>query len=258
MPRRVSIGPIRDPLLYDTFLLPNGLAPRRVRVHVPVRGPTVKGQRPALFLFDGQNVLDDAGSFAGGWWAHRAVDRLAVSGRRAPVVVAIDHGGEARIDELSPFRDSKGRGGLLEPLLEWIVGTLVPRIQKDFNTIRGPYGSAIGGSSMGGLASLWAHHRFPEIFGGALSMSPSLWFANRAVFDDLAARPRPPISRIWLDCGTREAGGRMVHVVAAMVKMLAERGYDADQLRFLADPRGGHDEASWRRRLPRALRFMYR
>src|SRR5438128_1044656 len=116
MPRRVSISPVRDPLLYDTFLLPNGLAPRRVRVHVPTRGPTVRGQRPALFLFDGQNVLDDAGSFSGGWYAHRAVDRLAVSGRRAPVVVAIDHGGEARIDELSPFTDGKGRGGKLEPL----------------------------------------------------------------------------------------------------------------------------------------------
>ena len=51
MPRRVSISPVRDPLLYDTFLLPNGLAPRRVRVHVPTRGPTVRGQRPALFLF---------------------------------------------------------------------------------------------------------------------------------------------------------------------------------------------------------------
>lgn len=256
MPRRVSISPVRDPLLYDTFLVP-GLAARRVRVHVPTRGPTVKGQRPALFLFDGQNVFDDAGSFAGGWWAHRAVDRLAVSGRRAPVVVAVDHGGEARIDELSPFTDGK-RGGKLETLLEWMVSTLVPRIQKDFGTIAGPYGSVIGGSSMGGLAALWAHHRFPETFGGAISMSPSLWFGKRAVFDDIASRPRPAISRIWLDCGTREAGGRMVSIVAAMAKSIAERGYDADHLRFLADPRGGHDEASWRRRFPRVLRFMYR
>lgn len=252
MPRRVSIRPLRDPLHYDTFLVP-GFGARRVRVHVPALGKT---PRPALFLFDGQNVFDDAGSFAGGWYAHRAVDRLAFSGRRAPVVVALDHGGESRLDELSPFSDGK-RGGKLEALATWMTTTLVPRVQKDFGTIAGPYGSAVGGSSMGGLAAFWVHHRFPEIFGGAICMSPSFWFAGRKIFEDVGARPRPPVSRIWLDCGAREAGGRMLPLVASMARLLGERGYDAEQLRFLADPRGGHDEASWRRRFPRVLRFMY-
>jgi hypothetical protein len=30
---------------------------------------------PTLYLFDGQNVFGDEGSFAGGWHTHAAVDR---------------------------------------------------------------------------------------------------------------------------------------------------------------------------------------
>jgi hypothetical protein len=43
-----------------------------------------------------------------------------------------------------------------------------------------------------------------------------------------------------------------------MTAHLAGRGYDDDRLMFRPDSRGAHNEASWRRRLPKALRFLYR
>jgi hypothetical protein len=47
-------------------------------------------------------------------------------------------------------------------------------------------------------------------------------------------------------------------VVAAMAAHLAGRDYDDDRLMFRPDAKGAHNEASWRRRLPKALRFLYR
>ena len=212
--------------------------------------------RPVLFLFDGQNVLDDAGSFAGGWHAHRAVDRYAVRRANPPIIVAIDHGHEARIDELTPFSDGR-RGGKADAFIGWIAGTLMPRVRAELGVSTDPKHTIIGGSSLGGLAALYAHYRFPAVFGGALSMSPSLWFGRQQVFDFVAQQGVPWTSKVYLDAGVREARGSMLAVARQMAQHLEARGYGRDRLKFKAEQRGGHDEASWRRRLPGAIRFLY-
>jgi predicted alpha/beta superfamily hydrolase len=229
-----------------------GLSPRRVRLYLPQgwRGEP----RRALYLFDGQNVFGDEPSFAGGWHAHEAVEKLARTGP-APVVIGIDHGGEERIAELSPF-DFRARPGRLDNLLDWLTGELMPALATAYGLMPDPAGTIVGGSSMGGLAALYAHFRHPQLFGGALSMSPSFWIADRAIFDWIAAQPAPAVSRIYLDCGEREGRGLLLPLVAAMAEHLARRGYGADRLLRRIDSRGAHNERSWRRRLPGALRFL--
>ena len=244
--RFVTWGPLEVP----------GFPSRHVRIYVP-SDHRADGTRPGLFLFDGQNVFGDEGSFAGGWWAHAAVDALPRKGRVAPVVVGIDNGGEARLGELSAW-DVAGQKGRAEQFLAWVVGTVVARAREEFGLRQGPVGAVIGGSSMGGLAALWAHFRYPQVFGGVLGLSPALWVARRAIFGDLDHRRTPPISRVYLDCGGREGGGRMLPLVERMAKKLAARGYPEGQLMWRPDARGSHNETAWRRRLPKALRFMFR
>ncbi|MHB8875885.1 MAG: alpha/beta hydrolase [Myxococcaceae bacterium] len=233
-----------------------GLSARPVRVYQPAG---LEGGEPwaALFVFDGQNVFGDEGSFSTGWHLDEAVDRLARRRFIAPLVVAIPHGGERRMDELGPWR-AGSQGGLADPLLDWVVGTLVPEVRRRFPVAEGPAGAALAGSSMGGLAALYGHLRHPDVFGGAICLSPSLWFAYPEAFRYVGVREKPFISRIYLDCGAKEAGGRMLPATRDMAELLGSRGYGPDQLMFRADPRGTHNERHWRRRLPRALRFMYR
>lgn len=209
-----------------------------------------------LVLFDGQNVFDDEGSFAGGWRAHHAVDRYAARRANPPVIVAIDHGHAARIHELSPFRHGE-RGGGAEDFVGWIARELMASVRAELHLSPEPRGTIIGGSSLGGLAALYAHYRFPEVFGGALSMSPSLWFGRDEVFEFVSRQGVPWTSKVYLDAGAREGGGQMLAVTSRMAQHLTERGYARDRLRFKADRRGAHNEAAWRRRLPGALRFLY-
>ena len=272
---------LRDELLYRTVvprlrpvrpghfldlgtIHPTDLTPRRVRAYVPEAAPAGT-KRPVLVLFDGQNVFGDHGSFAGGWHAHRAVDRLVAWKPVAPVLVAVDHGGVARIDELTPFPDGR-RGGKLDALLTAIVDQLLPRLHGKLDLQYGPSGHVIGGSSLGGLAALYSHFKRPEVFGGALCMSPSLWFTRIKVFEFVAAQSNPYRSRVYLDAGQREGGGRMLPLVESMAAHLQRRGWrepasgDAGgDLRVLLRPdsRGGHDERAWRRRFPKALRFHF-
>jgi predicted alpha/beta superfamily hydrolase len=243
--------------LLGPFEVP-GLAPRFIRVYLP-RDYTPERHWFALYMFDGQNVFDDAPSFSGGWHLHSAVERLARAGRPVPVAVGIDHGGQGRNWELSPFGfEFEGEEGQSHVLLDWVTGFLMPALTAELNLIPGPLGAVVGGSSMGGLCSLWSHFHYPHAFGGAMVMSPSFWVADQAIFADVANQPTPEVSRIYLDAGAREDKGRLMPVVAAMAAHLAGRDYDDDRLMFRPDAKGAHNEASWRRRLPKALRFLYR
>lgn len=236
------------------FAVP-GLRPRYVRVYAP---DEVRGARPApvLYVFDGQNLFHDAPSYAGGWHLHHAARALHEEGLTAPVLVGIDHGDEARPVELSPFETSRGPGHV-EILLSWMRRELMPRIANEFPVRREAEHTAIGGSSLGGLAALYAHFLYPGDFGAALAMSPSLWVGRGRFFELAAERALPSPSRIYLDAGAKEAAGSMMAHAERLARHLKRRGYPREALRLVRDPDGGHSERDWRRRAPDALRWLF-
>lgn len=240
---------IRGP--YD---VPGLSVPRHVRIYRPPRFDARPARR-TLYMFDGQNMFHDEPSFAGGWHLHKTVDRLSRRTAGAPAVVGIDHGGAARIDELGPWREGD-RGGKTDALLEWVVETLVPDLERELRLSPRPEDRVIGGSSLGGLAALYAHFRHPSVFGGAMCLSPSFWFAHGHIFDFVANRSAPRASRIYMDCGARE-GGQMIALASRMAEHLRRRGYGPDRLLWRPITTGIHSERHWRRRIPRALGFVF-
>jgi len=228
-----------------------GIGRRGVRVYVP-RG---EAERSVVVLFDGQNVFADESSFAGGWHAHRAAERVVTRKRPAPIVVAVDHGYGARRHELLPFAGGRSRGDL-DAMVAFLRGRLAHDVRGRFGVPAVPARWIVGGASLGGVAALYTHFAAPEVFGGALCMSPSFGIGGRRLFEWIAAQSLPWTSRIYLDCGVREGRGAVLPRVAAMAGLLRSRGYGESRLRFRRDARGRHDEVSWRRRLPGALRFL--
>lgn len=236
--------------MFGPFQIPWLKGPRLVRVYVP---PHAHAAPPVLYMFDGQNIFDDAPSHAGGWFLHHAARDLSARGLPAPVIVGIDHGGIHRMRELSPFRIRQR--GQAPHLVRWIVDELAPQIRRTFKTRGDVRGTAIGGSSMGGLAALYAHFHRPDVFGAALCMSPSLWIARDRMLRLVARKPRPKLSRIYLDAGAHEP--RVRPATEKMVRLLRQRGHGPEQLRWVFDPEGRHHEPDWRRRAPDALEFLY-
>lgn len=233
------------------FEIVPGVPPKRsVRIYEPTRAR--EGERPLLLMFDGQNVFDDAPSFAGGWHAHRAVERLART-VPPPVIVGVDHGNEHRISELSPFSFG-GRDAKLESFLHWITSWLLPKLRREHRLTNDPRRVVVAGSSMGGLAALYAALRMPDVFGGAIAMSPSLWVGKGAMFQWVRRHAGTSRARVYLDAGAREAGGRMLSAAERMADVLRETPV---HLHFRSDPRGEHRESDWRRRLLPALRFHF-
>jgi hypothetical protein len=67
---------------------------------------------------------------------------------------------------------------------------------------------------------------------------------------------KPWTSRVYLDAGEQE--GRMMDLAQRMADVLKQKGYDDRSLRFRRDKRGRHQELSWRRRSPAAIKFLFR
>jgi enterochelin esterase-like enzyme len=236
-----------------------GFPSRRAYVYVPSGDDVPRHERPVLYLFDGQNSWTDWGSYAGGWYAHEAAEKLVGSRTfLAPVVVGLEHGGDQRIDELSPWEMTPGRGGRAEHFFDWVVHHFMPHVQHTFGLPGGALHTVVGGSSMGGLAALWAHYRYSYAIGGAIAMSPAFAVGGKALFPFVESHSKPLISRVYIDCGGREGAGRMLAVAEEMHHVLERKGYPEGGLMWRPDLDAGHNEKAWRRRLPKALRFMFR
>lgn len=220
--------------------------------------PSGPGPWPLALFLDAQNVFGDAGSFAGGWHLHEALAARERRAQRVPFVLALPHGQDARIEELSPWSAARGRPGRAAAHLEQVVAPLITRARRELPVLAEPEQTLIAGSSLGGLFALYAFFERPDLFGAVLAMSPSLWVGRGAALRHLAAKRRGRPGKIYLDCGGREMRGRALLQAASLAQALAERGYTPPRwLMWRPDASGVHNERAWRRRLPKALRFHY-
>jgi predicted alpha/beta superfamily hydrolase len=228
---------------------------RDILVHLPPSYGRSARRYPVVYMHDGQNLFDPATSFGDEWGVDRTMEEASRDGLEA-IVVGIPNLGEARLDEYSPWRDRRhDAGGRGAAYAQFIVRTLKPIVDRDFRTLPGREGTGIAGSSMGGLISLYAFFRHPEVFGFAGAMSPALWFAGRSIFPFVNERPFSP-GRLYLDVGTNE-GREALHDVRRMKDVLARKGYRAGRdLLYVVEMGGRHDERAWARRLRRGLHFL--
>jgi len=210
---------------------------------------------PVVYLHDGQNLFDPATSFARDWGLVDTLNRRAREGLRA-IVVGIPNRGRRRRSEYSPFRDLLHGGGGGDRYLRFLVEEVKPLVDASFRTRTGRAHTVIGGSSLGGLISLYAVYRHAGIFGAASVQSPALWFARRAMLRFVAREPRPPESRIHLDVGTAE-GAETLEQARELRGLLVEAGYvPGADLSYVEEATAGHDEGAWGRRFDAALPFL--
>jgi predicted alpha/beta superfamily hydrolase len=227
---------------------------RDLFVYVPPTYGSADRRYPVLYMHDGQNLFDRATSFGDEWEVDKTLEAASRDGLEA-IVVAIPNTGETRLDEYGPFEEPRRGGGKGDAYLSFVIDTIKPIIDEDFRTLPGRAHTGIAGSSMGGLISLYAFFRHPDVFGFVGAMSPALWFGQRRIFDYVERAPYVP-GRIYIDCGTREGVVEM-RDVARLRDLLARKGYRHQRDLLCVVERGaGHDERAWAGRLLRAFRFL--
>lgn len=241
----------------------NFVGQRPVQVWLPPNYERDTERRyPVLYLHDGQNVFDAAAAGAE-WQVDETAQRLVVDGQIQPLIIVAVHNTSRRIDEYTATaREYEGhtRGGLAPAYARYLIEQLKPSIDARYRTRPDAAHTAVGGSSLGGIMSLWLAVHHGDVFGSALVVSPSLWWDDEFPIRDTQKTPLPmsqPRPKLWLDMGTNE-GPDAIRQLRKLRSVLFARGWAASDIGYQEVQGATHDEGSWAARVDPMLRFIDR
>jgi len=215
---------------------------------------------PVLYLHDGQNLFDGSTSFVPGqdWHVGQTADEEIKAGRVEPlIIVGIYNTGKSRISEYTPTRMPKLGGGRANRYGKFLLEEVIPFVRREYRGAGGAWRTGIGGSSLGGLVSLYLGLQRPDVFGKIAALSPSVWWNQRVIYRFAEAMKVQSRPRIWLDIGTRE-GPRILEDVERYRDILLSRGWHYDNdLHYERVEGAEHNELAWARRVGPFLRFLF-
>ena len=242
---RVSTAGENVHIVDTAFLIPQLNRTRRVWIYLP-RDYSRSGERyPVLYMQDGQNVFDDLTSFAGEWSVDETLDSIG-NHTSEMIVVAVDHGGDKRVNEYCPYDMEKYGAGEGDRYVDFLVKTLKPFIDKTYRTEKGKKNTFIAGSSMGGLISMYALLKYPKMFGGAGVFSPAFWIGPK-IFDDIRAKGAKVNSKIYFYCGAQEGETMQADTEKAFSEM---RKFSRSRMVCVVRADGKHSESAWKDEFP--------
>jgi len=229
---------------------------RRIAVLLPHDYDKTDKRYPVLYLQDGQNLLEYRSPF-GNWHVDQRLAELMERGMGDLIVVAIDHADADRIREFSPPEVTEFGPSLGKQYARYLVEDLKPYVDANFRTLLGRQHTGVGGSSMGGLISVYSGFIYPETFGRMMIFSPSLWLTPKIYFHAINFF-NPFQTKIYLYAGGNE-GSNMVPNVQRLKAALQRKGLDGSKIEFKIsiDPEGEHNETKWGGEFPKAVEWLF-
>jgi len=253
-------GEFRKHARFRSHFLPQE---RTILVYLPPGYQRAAGGRarryPVLYLQDGQNVFDRATSFGEEWHVDETAQSLIESGQIEPlIVVAIYNTGVHRIEEYTPtYVAAKGGGGSADQYGRMLVEEIKPLIDRKYRTLPSAASTGLGGSSLGGLVTLYLGLKYPNVFNRLAVLSPSVWWDERVILQEVQALQAKPPLRIWLDAGTGEGAGVITDARALRDALLAKGWVTDHDFRYHEAIGAEHNEQSWGARVGEVLKFLF-
>ncbi|MCA9188344.1 MAG: hypothetical protein KDA99_22105, partial [Planctomycetales bacterium] len=240
----------------ESFVFAPFLGGRRCWVYLPPDYFESTASYPVLYMHDGQNLFDQATSFAGEWQVDEACELLIGNREIEPIIVVGVENSAARCDEYTPWADNSfGCGGGGDTYLQAIRDVLIPEVNQRYRTQTGHTKTYMAGSSLGGLITVYAGYEYDEVWGRIAGMSPSYWWANREMLNHAAAASKPAtLSHFYQDMGTAESG---ITNLRAMRDIAIGQGFMEGNDFLSVEAQGhAHNEFYWSLRMPDILRFL--
>ena len=263
--------------------------PRRVVVWLP-DGYSARGAKHAvLYMHDGQNLFDKATAGYGmEWEIDEHLSKLIAEHKVRPTIVVGIWNTPKRLQEYVPSKAFTslppeyrakvkalyGGAPLSDGYLRFIVHDLRPMIDAKFNVKTDRDNTAIMGSSMGSLISLYAIDEYPQVFGAAgmmsthwpLFMTPGGKSVDQKEFEVVSgaferyltpALPDPKTHRLYFDHGTETLDAVYKQYQDRVDAVVAKRGY-RQGVNWLTRnyPGQKHNEISWASRVDVPLQFL--
>jgi len=250
-----TFNPIIE-VIEEEYEIPHLGATRKISALIPYDYYNTEKKYPVLYLQDGQNLFNPDAPY-GDWAIDKSMGKMASSGLKDIIIVAIDHGENERIKEYLPYNHPKFGHGKGKFYIQFMKEKLIPYINTHYRTFTDYQHTGIGGSSMGGLISLYAGLMEPEVFGKLMIFSPSLWISKEIFTDANSFKPLDN-SSIYLYAGGRESKKHLPNVLRLM-SILHKKDASGNHfdLKLSVNNRGEHAEVYWREEFPIAAEWLF-
>jgi predicted alpha/beta superfamily hydrolase len=242
---------------------------RPLHIYLPDDYETSGVRYPVMYFFDGHNLFSDEDATFGKCWG---LKEFLDGWDQKIILVGIEcgHEGDERLSEYLPYKAGFGPLWNFVPMgaqtMDWIVHEIKPMIDVAYRTMPGREHTAIGGSSMGGLMSLFAITRYNRWFSKAACVSSAVYFGKRRIMADLKSLSLDPDTRVFLSWGTREAYGFLdpkkedrtswtYALNKKISRILESKG--ARVMRY-CQVGGKHCEADWEKQNPIFMDFLWK
>ena len=242
----------------------------KVDVWVPA---SLHAKTPVLLMHDGRNIFDEKDSFTGKTWEVIPAIRDEVRGDNPLVIAVWGLSDDTRIRELSPqsitdahpeFWDkvpdeykTTGTDSFGDSYVSLISDAVLPFMLERFGIEHSKERTAVMGSSMGGLISLYTMANRPQLFGTAICFSTHWPLGGEVMVQELTdLLPSGENHRVWTDTGTIELDALYPPFHHAAAERLRAKGYsEPENLVAGIYPYTGHHESYWARRVADALNW---
>jgi predicted peptidase len=207
---------------------------------------------------------------------HSAIRISGELGLTPPVIIGVFHGSTkenpwGRLKDLAP--QDPFQNGILPPAgvapsvkaeelmgnayLHQLTEEIAPTIASELDLKLTALDKAVIGSSMGGLASLYALGKRPDFFSTALALSTH-WIAGGEPLVDalIDLLPPPGNHKVWMSHGTRGHDAKYGPLQRIADEKMKSAGWVLNKdFRSQVYKKSGHNERSWARYLDQPMKF---
>ena len=242
-------------LISEEFEIPQLNKTRRVWALLPHDYDTSVENYPVLYLQDAQNLFNENAQY-GNWEIDKKLAVMAEYNIGKIIVIAVEHAEKERIKEYNVGNTVLGTGEG-KKYIRFLTDTLKPFVDENFRTKPEREFTGIGGSSMGGLVSIFSGIMYPEVFGKLMIFSPSLWVVPKIKLSFLDM-DEPQNTRIYLYAGGDESATMIDHVKSFKNRLLKREGFaEKMKARLSINMEGKHNERYWSDEFPKAIEWLY-
>lgn len=233
---------------------------RMLHIYVPDDAKHCNERYPVLYMYDGHNLFDDAEATYGKSWGLK--DYLDMTKEKLIVIgIECNHESNQRLVEFSPYTFNDRQLGLIEgsgiQLMEWVVNELKPLIDRELPTRPDRYNTWIGGSSMGGLMSLYSITHHNDTFSKAACISPFLYPIREEIAKECLQELDPQTS-IYLSWGSNETRSKRTFAYISKTNLEIANLLNRQSIRLHLNlvVGGQHNEACWEKEIPLFMKFL--
>lgn len=234
---------------------------RKCFIYLPDNYENTKKRYPVLYMFDGHNIFyDEYATYGKALHLHEHIEKLGLN----MIVVGQEcsHHGNDRLKEYAPYPFYDLQFGAFEGLgnktMNFFVQELKPYIDKNFRTKSSRENTFIGGSSCGGLMSLYASYKYSHVYSKAIVISPYILSSIDAIMNDIRNSQIHKNTSIYLSWGAKEES--LMHNFVQETKACTEIAnlLSDKNVKILFNVRqdGRHCEEDWEKECDTFLSFL--